>query len=107
MKIDPKEVIQAYKELGYKPIRFTWYLDSKKCCCALTALAMKEGVSRKTTCILAWAEQNFGEKWVSGFTAGFDGAEVNNIEACPEEFQDGYFNGIAVANEVFKELVVI
>lgn len=95
-RITPEMVLEAYKVTGLKPIRDEWVnkIDGKECGCGLTAIfcaQVDDGFSELSGAGL-WADDTIGralnldQRYVHGFTAGFDGgAKLDYGEA----YEDG------------------
>ena len=105
------EIKLAYKTHGLRPIRGFFFIrrGNNNFACPLVALAIHRGIMNGVEpgfefeggavdagSIEAIAKQ-FGDQWVKGFLAGFDGQPVGDSD---DKYQEGFGFGEVLAQEI-------
>jgi hypothetical protein len=108
------EIKLAYKTHGLRPIHGFFFIrrGDYTFACPLVALAISRGIMEGVEPgfefiggaldagsieAIEWASQQFGEEWVTGFLAGFDGQDESSND---EKYVEGYGFGEALAQEI-------
>lgn len=90
-RIRPEVLLRRYVSKGVKPIRKSY--RTPRGCCGLTAYfcaakEIKNGI--RTSYVFLTTERaeklGFDERYVAGFTVGFDGGRAKNITGIPFRF---------------------
>jgi hypothetical protein len=89
-RISPREVLEAFKSTGLLPVRGS-FGDGEVTGCGLSALCLQRGID------LDMLAQEYGRRYLSGFTVGWDNAPVYRVEDINNEpdFLAGYHDGYA------------
>jgi hypothetical protein len=108
------EIKLAYKTHRLRPIHGFFYIRRGDCtfACPLVALAIHRGImdgvepgfefhggalDAGSIEAIEWAAAHFGEKWVTGFLAGFDRQDESSND---EKYLEGYGFGEVLAQEI-------
>jgi hypothetical protein len=108
-RITPEMVKEAYQSTGMEPIQEFYIMPQKKCCCALSAVALhKEGVDFVDKLEKAFHKRDLlidtlllNRRYANGFISGFDDREYIPFGK-PNEWDIGYKDGSAVREAVLK-----
>jgi len=111
-RIEPGEVVEAYRKTGLKPIAGSFTLiakeDGVQCGCAMAAVAMASGATfgvcqaadNENDCELAFADLcGLSRDYTVAFVSGFDALNIHKHEP-------GYADGIAARKAVIEQLGV-
>lgn len=95
-------VKEAYAKTGYRPVRGDYCNQETKCACGMGVLGLAAGLPPHSLCgRTVAAKLELPERFVYGFTMGFDGRCIAND--ADYEFMKGYATGVAVGKEFFDE----
>jgi hypothetical protein len=88
-RITVEEVKMAYEAIDYKPQDRIWLDMDNKCCCALSAVALKENRADEQTLHNQCGYKDMAnlleldDKYVKGFVYGFDNEDFEDDEYEP------------------------
>src|SRR4051812_26443717 len=103
-RITVEQIVNAYKETGLRPQRFTMSPIGKGACCGLGIIAFKEiGIEMEILGGPRKALNNLGlsNDYINGFIRGFDKyAQYSNPN---DEHRAGWSDGYNAAKTVFGE----
>jgi hypothetical protein len=124
-RITPKQVLDAYKQTGLKPIDGEWLEkrvlnedtdDGEWCCCPLTALYCAANPDPERVYewnaghiyivddVRKWADQEYGHDYSLGFYRGVDSDEGDDYVS--PEFDEGFVDGCRAWGIVTTQLAV-
>lgn len=101
LRINPQDVISAYKETGLIPVRKVWTTSDSRGGCAIDAVAQWSANDSGE----AWASKNLDPNYTQGFVEAWDADEpqiLSETEHCKEHLI-GYWDAIICREAVETE----
>jgi len=101
IRMNPSDVISAYKETGLIPVRKAWQTDDARGGCAIDAVARAHGAHNGE----AWADEHLDPNYIRGFVDAWDADDpkiMGETDNC-KEYLIGFWDSIICRDAVEQE----